>query len=165
MKKKSVHILAAALAAAAIIALDQWTKLLAVTHLSGKDAVPLIPGVLELRYLENQGAAFGMLQQKQTLFIILTVAVLAGILWLFLFRVPDTRKYLPLNLVLLCVAAGAVGNFIDRVKQGYVVDFIYFRLINFPIFNVADIFVSVSAAALFVLILFFYRDEDLKGIL
>ena len=66
----------------------------------------------------------------------------------------------PLRVVLVMICAGAAGNFIDRVSQGYVVDFIYFELINFPVFNVADIFVTVGAALLVVLILFYYKDSD-----
>lgn len=165
MKKRPSTILAAAGFLAAAIVLDQWTKALAVRYLAGGRVISLIPGVLELRYLENQGAAFGMLQQQQTFFIILTVLVLSGMAWLYLFRIPEDRKFRPLNLVLLSVAGGAAGNFIDRLYHHYVVDFIYVRLIDFPIFNVADCFVSVGAACLFVLILFFYKEEDLKGIL
>ncbi len=165
MKKTKVRCLQALLFIAAAVGLDQWTKILAVRHLYGSDPFVLIPGVLELRYLENRGAAFGMLQQQQVLFAVLTVVVLSGIVFLYLFRVPDTSRFLPLNLVLISLAGGAIGNFIDRLRQGYVVDFIYFRLIDFPIFNVADCFVSVAAVFLFVLILFFYKEEDLKGIL
>ena len=68
---------------------------------------------------------------------------------------------MPLALCLMMVCAGAVGNMIDRVSQGYVVDFLYFKLINFPIFNVADCYVTIAAASLVLLIMFHYKDEDL----
>lgn len=138
---------------------DQWTKYLAVTYLKGKDAIVLIPGVLELQYLENHGAAFGLLQNQQWLFYVMTVGMAAVIVWLY-FKLPCTKKYLPCHLIGIVLLAGAFGNFIDRVRMQYVVDFIYFCLIDFPIFNVADIYVTVSAAVIFILVLFVYKDAD-----
>ena len=74
---------------------------------------------------------------------------------------PKSKKFLPLNYIIVFLIAGAVGNYIDRIINHYVVDFIYFSLINFPVFNVADCYVTVSVIILFILILFFYKDEDL----
>ncbi|MCI5701098.1 MAG: signal peptidase II [Lachnospiraceae bacterium] len=139
--------------------LDQWTKYLAVTFLKNQHSIPLIPGVLELQYLENTGAAFGMLKDMQWLFYILTVAMAVVIVWLY-FKMPHTGRYLPARIISIVLLAGALGNFIDRIRFQYVVDFIYFSLINFPIFNVADIYVTVSVAVILVLVLFFYKDED-----
>ena len=79
--------------------------------------------------------------------------------------IPQERKFLPLDILCVLLLSGAIGNFIDRVSQSYVVDFIYFSLIDFPIFNVADCYVSISAVLLFILVLFYYKEEDLKGIL
>ena len=73
---------------------------------------------------------------------------------------PATKHYTPLRIVAVFVAAGAIGNMIDRLKNGFVVDFFYFSLIDFPIFNVADIYVTVSMAVLFLLILTLYKDDD-----
>ena len=165
MKKHASYILLSAFCSVLLILADRVTKAAAVRHLKDQEPIRLIRGVLELKYLENHGAAFGMLQNKQTLFFILTVAVLGLILFFFLFRIPQGRKYMPLNIMCILLFSGAIGNFIDRITQSYVVDFIYFSLIDFPIFNVADCYVSVSAVLLFVLILFFYKEEDLKGIL
>ena len=75
------------------------------------------------------------------------------------------RKYLPLRACAVLIAAGAVGNFIDRIRLGYVVDFLYFKLIDFPIFNVADIYVTVSTALFIVLLCFYYKEEDIDRIL
>lgn len=144
--------------------LDQLTKIWAVDSLADGPLV-LISGVFELRYLENHGAAFGMLQNARTFFIILTIAFLILMVYLFI-RVPATKRMLPIRILIPVVTAGAIGNFIDRLMFGYVRDFLYFSLINFPIFNVADIYVTVSAAVFFIIIAFYYKDEDfdfLKG--
>lgn len=157
MKKK--YGLGVLLTLAACIGLDQLTKHLAVYFLKGKEAIVLIPGCLQLQYLENRGAAFGILQNKQWVFWILT-AVFLFIALLFYRKVPKNRHYLPLILTVDILVAGAIGNFIDRISQKYVVDFIYFSLIDFPIFNVADIYVTLSVIALILLIFFHYKEED-----
>lgn len=146
---------------AAGVALDQFTKYLAVIHLKGQEAVELIPGVLELRYLENRGAAFGMMQGGKVFFLIITPIVLAAVIYA-LIKMPKTGKYRILRILLNCIVVGAVGNMIDRIRLDYVVDFIYISLIDFPIFNVADMFVSIPCVIGAVLILFSkqYKDED-----
>lgn len=149
-----------AVCAIVLILSDQLTKLAAVAHLKDKPAFVLWDGVFELHYLENRGAAFGMLQDKQILFIILTVVVLAAISYLYLKRIPATKHFLWLNIITILFFSGAVGNFIDRVSQNYVVDFFYFELIDFPIFNVADIYVTVAAFLLILLGFFYYKEED-----
>ncbi|MEY8337288.1 signal peptidase II [Lachnospiraceae bacterium 62-35] len=142
-----------------LIGLDQWTKQLAVDRLKGKNPFVLWNGVFELRYLENRGAAFGMLQGKQSFFFLVALAVLAAAIFFFL-RLPCSRHYLPLGICGSGIVAGAVGNMIDRVSQGYVVDFLYFSLIDFPIFNVADCYVTIGAGLLAFLVLIYYKDED-----
>ena len=81
-----------------------------------------------------------------------------------LFKMPEDKKYNILHLLLVLIASGAIGNMIDRIRLEYVVDFFYFVLINFPIFNVADIYVSVACALLAIVMLFVYKDEDLDFI-
>ena len=125
------------------ILLDQFTKHLAVVYLKGSQPVSLIPGVLELRYLENRGAAFGMMQGAKVFFLIITPVILAAVIYA-LIKMPSDGKYRVLHILLDCVAVGAVGNMIDRIRLDYVVDFIYISLIDFPIFNVADMFVSIA---------------------
>lgn len=152
------------LAGVILVIFDQFTKHLAVSHLAGREARVLIPGVLELRYLENNGAAFSMLQNQQWFFYILTAVFLILAIWLMR-KVPRyTAVFNPLLWSLAVLCAGAVGNLIDRIVHRYVVDFIYFSIINFPIFNVADIYVTVSVILLIVLILFRYKDSDLQKI-
>lgn len=141
-------------------ALDQYTKYLAVLKLKDKPAIVLIDGVLELNYLENRGAAFGIMQNQKVFFVFMALVILLAIIYVMAIM-PRQKRYLPLNVLLVFVAAGAVGNMIDRVRLEYVVDFIFFVLINFPIFNVADIYVTCSMFALIILILFVYKEDEL----
>lgn len=147
----------------ALVILDQYTKSLAVVYLKDKPAYNIINGVLELNYLENKGAAFGMLQNQKAFFIFVAFVIL-GVIGYVLYKMPDDKKYRVLHLLLSLIAAGAIGNMIDRIRLDYVVDFIYFVLINFPIFNVADMYVSLSTVALVFLLLFRYKENDLNFI-
>lgn len=140
------------------VALDQFTKYLAVTQIKEQPII-LIDGVLEFRYLENRGAAFGMLQNQQWFFLIITVITLCLIVYTYI-KLPREKHFTPLRICMITLTAGAIGNMIDRINLQYVVDFIYFKLIDFPIFNVADIFATCSTIALIVLFLFFYSEED-----
>lgn len=160
MNKKTRYNLIGAALALALIGLDQWTKVLAVKHLMGQEPMVIWDGVFELHYLENRGAAFGILQGQKVVFLICTAAVLA-ILAFYYNRMPTEKRYLPMRIVGILLGAGAVGNLIDRMTQSYVVDFLYFKLIDFPIFNVADCYVTVGAILLAILILFVYKDEEL----
>ena len=146
------------------IGLDQFTKHLAVVHLKGQKPFVLIKGVFEFYYSENRGAAFGMLQGRQGFFFLIAAAVILAVLWA-VYRMPAGKRYLPLMCSLFLLVSGAVGNMIDRLTQKYVVDFLYFKLIDFPIFNVADIYVSVGTAVLIILILFYYKEEELNLLL
>ena len=159
MKKNAVKYLIFALGTALIVFLDRITKIWAVRNLMDKPAIELWPGVFELQYLENNGMAFGLLQNGQVFFYIVTAVILCVMLY-FLFRTPLKKRYAPMLIVLVMMTGGAVGNLIDRISTKYVVDFLSFTLINFPIFNVADCFVTVSAISLFVLLIFVYKDEE-----
>lgn len=143
-----------------LIVVDQLTKYLAVTYLKNQSAIILWDGVFELRYLENRGAAFGILQNQRLFFLILTAILAVVICWIYLKRIPNERRFLWLDITAILFFSGAVGNFIDRLIQNYVVDFFYFCLIDFPIFNVADIYVTAAAFLLIVLGIFYYKEED-----
>ena len=142
-----------------LVLLDQGTKYLAIRYLRGSSGISLIDNVLNLRYLENRGMAFGLLQNK-ILFLVLTCIVFfVAIIYLFI-KAPATVYYRPLLYTAAIVFAGAMGNFIDRVFRGYVVDFIYFSLIDFPVFNLADIYVVASGIFLILFVCTKYRDDD-----
>ena len=142
-----------------LLIFDRITKYLAVIYLKDTAGITLIDGVLRFTYLENKGAAFGLFQGMQSVFIVLTVAFLIVCVWFFK-KTPRTKRYAPLNVCVLFLAAGAIGNFVDRVMQQYVVDFIYFEIIDFPVFNVADIYVTVSVIVFIVLMLFYYKEGE-----
>lgn len=144
-----------------LLAVDQYTKYLAILRLKNQPAYVLIDGVLELQYLENRGSAFGMLQ-NQKFFILFVGIVFMLVLLFFLFKLPQQKKFCVLHLVLAAIIAGGVGNMIDRFRFDYVVDFISFVLINYPIFNFADICVVVGTILLFLLFLFVYKEQDLE---
>ncbi len=158
MTDKKSRFPAAFLITVILVFLDQYTKYLAVRFLKPGGPVQLIRGVLELRYLENRGAAFGMLQNKQWIFVVFAVCCVIFCAWYGL-KLSREGGYLAARVCLAFLSAGAIGNLIDRVARGYVVDFIYFSGINFPIFNLADTYVSLSTVALILLVLFYYKDE------
>jgi len=140
--------------------IDRITKYAAFHFLVDRD-IELIPGILELHYLENRGAAWGILQNQRWLLIIITVFVLLFLLLIY-FKLPVAKRFHLLRFCLVLLAAGALGNLIDRVMNHYVIDFIYFSLIDFPVFNIADCFVCISAVLILYCLLFRYKDEELK---
>ncbi|TGV29789.1 signal peptidase II [Mesorhizobium sp. M00.F.Ca.ET.186.01.1.1] len=133
------------LIAAGIIALDQWTKHLVVNNMERGDSIPLIADVFHLTSHRNMGAAFGILQNQRWLFIVITIAVVVGIVY-SLIRLG--KKQPRASLALSMVLGGPIGNFIDRATTGQVVDFLDFTLINFPIFNVADMAITIGVGIL-----------------
>ena len=142
-----------------LVCVDQFTKYTAVLKLKNQPAFNIIDGVLEFNYLENRGAAFGMLQNQKSFFVFVAVIFLGVIIYV-LTKTPDDKKYTKLHFLLVMIAGGAIGNMIDRLKLDYVVDFIYIVLINFQIFNVADMYVTFSTVILIIQILFVYSEND-----
>ena len=149
-----------ALLAFLLILLDQATKYLAVAKLKDQASFVILKGVFELHYLENRGAAFGVLQGKKMFFITITIFMIIVLSYVY-GRIPMERRFYPLQGICIALFAGAIGNFIDRILHNYVIDFFYFSLINFPVFNVADIYVTCAMALFIILFLFYYKEEDL----
>lgn len=154
-----------------LVAIDFVTKQLAVKFLSN-GSFDIIPGVFSFTLLEggNSGAAFGMFQGGFWIFIVITIAVVALVIFM-LRKLVYEKRYSFFHYALVLLLAGALGNFGDRVltmiKYGhsYVIDFLYFELINFPIFNVADCYVTVAACAMIFLGIFYYKDDDFDKML
>ncbi len=138
------------------IFLDQLTKWLAVVYLQGGPSVPIWKEVLHLTFVKNEGAAFGMLSDHRWVFMIFSTVAIIG-LTIYLFRFSPKNPWLRIPLAM--IIGGGIGNMIDRVLLGYVIDFIDFTLINFAVFNVADSFVTVGA---FVLMGYLIRDMILE---
>ena len=155
---------AADLALFLLLCFDQYTKQLAITHLKGQDSFVIIKRILELSYLENTGAAFSSFAGRQTFLILLTSVVIIIMVWKFL-TLPAKRRFYGMRICLLLIISGAIGNLIDRVSRQYVVDFIYFVPIDFPKFNVADIYITIGVAILGVLLFFYYNDEEFNALL
>lgn len=158
-KKRVFSLLFYIIGIAVLTELDQITKVLAESKLMGKPDFKVIGDAFVFSYLRNEGAAWGMLSGKINLFLIFTVIVVLLVTYVII-NLPVTKKYVPLLITCTLLVSGAAGNFIDRVRFGYVRDFIYFKLINFPVFNVADCYVTISVVLLIILILFVYKEDD-----
>lgn len=155
MKRKIVFLITSAL----MIALDQWSKFWIVANLKGHENIVWIKNVFELEYVENTGAAFSSFTGKQAFLLTITSLILI-LAFIEFFRIPDTRRYNWLHFGFTLLISGAIGNMIDRVRQGYVVDFLYFVPINFPRFNVADCYVTVCIPLFMILLFAVYKDEE-----
>lgn len=139
---------------AASIVLDQLTKKWAVGVLKDGSSIKVIGDFLRFTYAENRGAAFSILQDQRVFFIITTVVMLAVMAYIY-FKTKNITKLSKLSIAM--IAGGAIGNFLDRLRLGYVVDFIDVRFgsfYNFPIFNIADSFVVCGTIIMIILILF-----------
>ena len=150
------------LAAAVLVGVDQLIKRWATAVLLPKTAMTLIPGVLELRYFLNDGMAFSLLAGKQKLLLAATSLMLLGVLWMLF-----ARKLTPLERVAwTLVLGGGIGNLIDRIATGVVVDYINVLFMNFAIFNFADICVCVGVGLLMVWVLFdsYFKEKAEKSV-
>ena len=138
------------------IILDQLTKWLSVKFLAAKETVPLIEGVFHFTYVENTGAAFGSFKDNRWVFMITsTIMIIALIGYLYLGFAENNLYAVALSLI----ASGGIGNMIDRIALGYVVDFLHFKLINFAVFNVADSFVCIGAGLLILALILDVKKE------
>ncbi len=147
------------------VGIDQLTKLFAINNLRDlADEIPVINKVFGLYYVENKGISFSMLSSKMALIIIITSIIMLILIYVMI-RTPKTKYFMPFSIVLSVIVGGAAGNMIDRIFRGFVIDFIMLDFINFPIFNVADIFVCVGLFILVILIIFKYKDKDFDFII
>ena len=146
--------------AAAVVALDQFTKYLTLANIALYEHIPFIPNFLGLTYVQNTGAAFSSFEGQQWLFVLIFAALTAGILWeYFKSPMPFTKFD---RWCIAAVYAGGLGNMIDRVRYGYVVDMIETLFMDFPVFNVADCFITCGCFALLVSLFFnreFWKEE------
>ena len=160
-QKKAFMLLIDVLLCVLLVWFDQFTKGLAISRLKGRSAYSLIDGVLELQYLENHGMAFGMLQ-NQKVFILFVGVIFMLVLLFFLLKMPESGKFRVIHVLMVFIISGGLGNMLDRMRLDHVVDFISFVLINYPIFNVADIYVVCATIGLFIMFLFVLKEKDLE---
>ena len=144
-----------------LVILDQGVKQWARVYLLPVGRIPIIDGLVGFRWMTNAGAAFGIFQGGRWFFIVLTVAVI-GVVLIYEFRIPYTRQNMFIRLPIVLILAGAIGNFIDRLLFGYVVDMFEFLFINFPIFNVADILLVSGTFIYAIVSLFVLKEEPVK---
>ncbi|MTB64662.1 signal peptidase II [Streptococcus sp. zg-86] len=133
-----------------LIIMDQWVKAWTVANIALNEQRTFIPKIVNLYYLRNYGAAFSILQHQQWFFTLVTLIVITAAVWYFIKHIKGSLWTLwSLSLVI----AGGIGNFIDRLRLGYVVDMFHLDFIDFPVFNVADICLTVGVAVLFISIM------------
>ena len=141
---------------AILIVLDQLVKSYVVQNIALGEIKSWIPNFVSLTYLQNRGAAFSILQDQQLLFAIITLVVVVGAIW-YLHKHMEDSLWMVLGLTL--IIAGGLGNFIDRISQGFVVDMFHLDFINFAIFNVADSYLTVGVIILLIAML----KEEING--
>ncbi len=140
-----------------IAILDQAAKFFAAGLLQRVETFPLIENVFHLTYVENRGAGWGMFSDHTWLLTVLTVVVIVALVGYMVAKKPENRTFLT---AMTFLTGGAVGNVIDRIRQGFVIDFFDFTLINFPVFNIADCFITVGVVILAIYIIFFSDKEE-----
>lgn len=144
-----------------LVGIDQGTKYLVTQNMELFSSIPVIQNVFEIHYIQNPGAAWGILANLHIVFYVGTIIAFIVGIWFYMqcTRFKHFQGFRALTVVIL---AGAMGNFIDRIRFQYVIDFLYFKLIDFPVFNVADCYVTIGFFCLAFLLLFKYTEEDLE---
>ncbi len=149
----------ALVAVALLVAADQITKLLISSHFEVGQSTHVVKGLLDFTYVRNRGAAFGMFSDQRWIFLVMTTVIIAGVVYLWY---KDFITHITGRIAAVLIVAGGIGNMIDRLWLGYVVDFIDVSpLLDFAVFNVADCCVTVGAVFMAVYILFFLDDKKL----
>ena len=140
------------------VTIDRFLKIYTVNVVKPQYSIPVIKDFLHLTYVENRGAAHGILQGGVPVFIVVTIIVIVGVLFFLIKYKPKNRLFLSAIALIL---GGAVGNLIDRAVNGFVVDMIEVRFIRYPLFNLADSSVVIGTVLLSIYILFIYKEGDI----
>ena len=157
---KTKKVIISLLIAFLIVVLDQLTKFhITMLMTPYSDEKKVLSDLLVLRYIKNSGAAWGSFSSMTTVLIVVSIVLIIGLGYYYFKIINDDEKRV-LRVLIAFVIGGAIGNLIDRVRFGYVIDFIYVKCINFPVFNVADIFVTVSMFVMIFIILFSKDDDE-----
>lgn len=167
-KKKFSPLVLCIILTCILIAFDQYTKYLAVINLKDSDSFVILDGIFEFLYVENRGVAWGAFAGNIPVFIILTFIIIPIVILTirkieqiieFFGNKVNVKALRFIQIDMFIIIAGAIGNLIDRIANGYVIDFLYFKLIDFPVFNIADCYITVSAI-LFILVGFICLNDD-----
>lgn len=148
-----------AIAAAILIGLDQAAKYLALVNLKPIGSMVLVDGFMDLTFVKNHGVAFGMFSGQRWFILLLTGAITVALIYFYM-KLPKTKEYQYVRMTMVLIFAGAIGNMIDRIFRGYVVDFFEFTFFSWPVFNVADIYVVIGVVILAFLILFVIKEPE-----
>lgn len=146
------------LLALVVLIVDQVTKYLVVQNIELYQVKVFLPGVLSWMYIQNTGAAWSILEGQMWFFYVITTVVIIGVLYIMQKYAKESRLF---SMGLALILAGALGNFIDRIRLGYVVDMVRIELIDFPIFNVADMSLSIGVALIIVYVLLDEKNKKL----
>lgn len=138
---------------------DQLVKYLIHAKMKVGESIELIKGIFSITYVQNEGAAWGSFSGKRIFLLILTIAILIGAIIIYI-KMARQNSFKALRVCTVFLISGAIGNIIDRIIHGFVIDMFDFKLIDFPVFNVADIYVTCSVFVILVLVIFKYKDED-----
>ncbi|MCR5684281.1 MAG: signal peptidase II [Lachnospiraceae bacterium] len=147
-----------------LVAVDQFTKRLIMLNIPLTGDISVIDGVFKIVFVKNTGAAWGIFKDSTLALSVFSCLVLAAVVFFFFRLRWSIKKHRPLMIICILISAGAVGNLIDRLYLHYVVDFLYFELINFPVFNIADCYITLPMIVLAFMFLFYYKEEDFDGI-
>ncbi len=163
MSVKKKNIIVAILIIISNVIIDQITKALIVGNMKLHSSIPLIKGkngsIFELNYIHNKGAAWGIFSKQTALLTIISIIVMTAVGYVF-WNIKEARKFRILRISIALLIGGAIGNMIDRIRLHYVIDFLYFRLIDFPVFNYADICVTVALFLIIFSMIFKYKTDD-----
>ena len=149
---------------AVLIILDQITKDLMIKNYSVGEGMVIIKGFLELLHIKNKGSAWGIFNDKPVVPILISCVLILLILFVYK-NIIKYRKYKSLRICIVFLLSGALSNIIDRIRIGSVTDFVYFKWLDFPVFNVADIYVTISMMVMLILLIFSYKGSDLDVML
>lgn len=141
-----------------LVVLDQLTKVLALQYLKPVGSVTVFPHALDFTFVENRGVAFGLFSGQRWFILLVTAVICVGLIWYWK-SLPQKKEYQPLRISLLLILGGAISNILDRLFRGYVVDYLEVTFIDWPVFNLADIFVVVGTILMAIMVLFVLKDE------
>ena len=146
-----------------LVVIDQVTKYLVDHNMELNSSIPVVKDIFEIHYIRNPGAAWGILANRQMWFYICTTFFLI-IGWRCYIRCVKCNRFRAFRILLVFILSGAMGNLIDRLRFRYVIDFLYFKLIDFPVFNIADCYVTVGCFLLILVCLFRYKETEMDAL-
>ncbi len=160
--KSIIRYLLAFISIIVLALIDQYTKFLVVNHISVGEEIPVLGDAVVFTQLHNSGAAWSSFSGKIPFLLIITAIVSVLMIYVYI-KLRNNDKFKAVRVLIVFILGGAIGNLIDRIRYGYVIDFIFFKIIHFPVFNFADICVTVSMFVLIYLFFFKYKSEEIDA--